>query len=172
MTESEDATLTSLGIRHGDVIVIQEGQGSSMTSAKTNTQAPSLDSNRQALTSTPPVSAATSNTTASPSQPQSSKEEPLQGSSTAGDGAPGRNSRPQQPLLPTERGATASGAKLGIGSTEDAHVRVDGGWVVLRVVPDDNSCLFTALSICLEHGRTNAIQKLRQSRYITPMAVL
>lgn len=50
---------------------------------------------------------------------------------------PARNSRPQQPPIPPFGGSGISGAKPGLTSTEDANIRVDGGWMVLRVVPDD-----------------------------------
>lgn len=52
-------------------------------------------------------------------------------------GQPARNSRPQQPFAPPLGTSVPSGAKPGLTSTEDANVKVDGGWMVLRVVPDD-----------------------------------
>lgn len=55
---------------------------------------------------------------------------------------PARNSRPQQPFAPPIGSTAPSGAKPGLTSSEDAHVKVDGGWMVLRVVPDDKYVLF------------------------------
>lgn len=44
--------------------------------------------------------------------------------------------------------------------------------MVLRVVPDDNSCMFTSLAIVLEHDRPGAPGKLRQGRHANSSVVL
>ncbi|TEB26552.1 OTU-domain-containing protein [Coprinellus micaceus] len=36
------------------------------------------------------------------------------------------------------------------------HVEVDGGWLVHRIVPDDNSCLFSSLALIFEQSITKA----------------
>ncbi|GAA5868738.1 hypothetical protein JCM1840_004376 [Sporobolomyces johnsonii] len=41
-------------------------------------------------------------------------------------------------------------------------VEVDGSYLVLRIVPDDNSCLFTAVGLVLNPGQTNASASLRK----------
>lgn len=61
----------------------------------------------------------------------------LHAGKSADDVQPARNARPQQPFAPPVGSTAPSGAKPGLASTEDAHVKVDGGWMVLRVVPDD-----------------------------------
>lgn len=61
----------------------------------------------------------------------------LDASKTAQNTQPARNARPQQPFAPPIGSTAPSGAKPGLTSSEGAHVKVDGGWMVLRVVPDD-----------------------------------
>lgn len=70
-------------------------------------------------------------------KPSVSGRSPGTEGTTLAAGPPARNVRPQQPPLPAFSGMSSSGAKPGLTSTEDAHVRVDGGWICLRVVPDD-----------------------------------
>lgn len=42
-------------------------------------------------------------------------------------------------------------------------VQTEGGWLMLRVVPDDNSCLFRAAGLVLEHsGDGDVAKKLRR----------
>ncbi|GAA5968087.1 hypothetical protein JCM11641_003724 [Rhodosporidiobolus odoratus] len=41
-------------------------------------------------------------------------------------------------------------------------VEVDGGYLVLRVVPDDNSCLFRAVGLAVNTGNTDAAASLRR----------
>ncbi|GAA5948423.1 hypothetical protein JCM21900_002705 [Sporobolomyces salmonicolor] len=43
-----------------------------------------------------------------------------------------------------------------------AFVEVDGSYLVLRTVPDDNSCLFTAVGLVLNPGETNTSASLRK----------
>ncbi|KAL8292889.1 hypothetical protein RQP46_000583 [Phenoliferia psychrophenolica] len=55
--------------------------------------------------------------------------------------------------------AAAPSKSAAAGAVES--VEVDGGYLVLRVVPDDNSCLFHAVGLVLEPGRVDAVAHLR-----------
>lgn len=46
---------------------------------------------------------------------------------------------------------------------EQVSVPINGlGHLILRLIPDDNSCLFNAIALCLERGQSNVSSKLRQ----------
>lgn len=67
--------------------------------------------------------------------------------------------KPQPILAPSTASSSATRE-----ATEN-YVEVDGSYLVLRVVPDDNSCLFTAVGLILESGRNDAVNYLRNRKY-------
>ncbi|GAA5885329.1 hypothetical protein JCM6882_009572 [Rhodosporidiobolus microsporus] len=52
--------------------------------------------------------------------------------------------------------------KPSAASSAPQSVEVDGGYLVLRVVPDDNSCLFRAVALALDAGNADAPAALRK----------
>lgn len=56
------------------------------------------------------------------------------------------------------------GSKTVAKEGDDTFVEVDGGYLVLRVIPDDNSCLFTAVAVLLEQTRKDPVVYLRNCR--------
>ncbi|GAA5871717.1 hypothetical protein JCM3774_003028 [Rhodotorula dairenensis] len=79
-----------------------------------------------------------------------------------------RASSPSGPRAPartnTGRGA-GSGPLIGAGGAaadRPRYVEADGGFLVLRVVPDDNSCLFRAVGLVLASGDSDASTTLRR----------
>ncbi|GAA5905068.1 ubiquitin-specific protease OTU1 [Sporobolomyces salmoneus] len=95
---SPETSLSSLGIRSGDSIIVAQSAAQNPKSSSSSTAPP------------PPVV-----------------------NSPVPSPAP---SLPRQPV-----------ASSGASSSSPQFVEVDGGFLVLRVVPDDNSCLFTAVSL-------------------------
>ncbi|RXW22319.1 hypothetical protein EST38_g3511 [Candolleomyces aberdarensis] len=66
--------------------------------------------------------------------------------------------RPAAPPAP----APASREPAQSSSSKKEFVEVDGGYLVHRVVPDDNSCLFSSLALIFEQSMTKA-QQLRKT---------
>ncbi|KAK4058730.1 ubiquitin-specific protease otu1 [Microbotryomycetes sp. JL221] len=102
-----------------------------------------------AAASAAPVSTseAQRNATATQSAPLSASAQP-----------PSIQQRPQQtPNLPSLDSSTS-----GIGSSVRS-MPVDGGHLILRVVPDDNSCLFTSCGLLLEPGKPDVANFLRKT---------
>lgn len=62
-------------------------------------------------------------------------------------------SRAQQPVAPPKPQAAGSGGQ---------YIETGGGFLCLRVVPDDNSCLFRAVGLVLSPGETDAAASLRR----------
>ncbi|GJN88610.1 hypothetical protein Rhopal_001576-T1 [Rhodotorula paludigena] len=71
--------------------------------------------------------------------------------------APAARPAPAAPPPATRPAAPASAA-----SSAPQHVETDGGFLVLRQVPDDNSCLFRAIGLVLSPGETDAAASLRR----------
>lgn len=68
------------------------------------------------------------------------------------------------PLVPSPKPQTIIAPIPALRNASEAtgnYVEVDGSYLVLRVVPDDNSCLFTAVGLILESGRKDAVNYLR-----------
>lgn len=58
-------------------------------------------------------------------------------------------------------GLPAAGGAAGKGPAPTSVQLADGSCVVRRIIPSDNSCLFTAVGYVMEHDRTKA-QELRK----------
>ena len=58
-----------------------------------------------------------------------------------------------------------------VQTSESVEVPRDGGWLQLRMVPDDNSCLFSAVGVIFE-GSIHAAPKLRQGTLNTSSLIL
>ncbi|KAH9818970.1 hypothetical protein DFH28DRAFT_1080312 [Melampsora americana] len=73
-----------------------------------------------------------------------------------------QSSTPSAPSIqpPTAASGSIHSAK---SKPEQVSVPIDGlGHLILRLIPDDNSCLFNAIALCLERGQSNVSSKLRQ----------
>ncbi|GAA6004524.1 hypothetical protein JCM10207_000917 [Rhodosporidiobolus poonsookiae] len=122
-TASPDATLDSLGIKSGEMIVVAEG--------------------------TAEAQASTSSSAAPAAVPQKRAVSPAQVPSESAK----RRAPSPPPVAPPKPSAAAQGPQF---------VEVDGGFLVLRVVPDDNSCLFRAVGLALNAGNAEAGTSLRR----------
>lgn len=170
-TSDQNATFASLGLTHGEVLTVQRGQpGTAATSTIGKTISPPR-SPAKPLPNTSSTASLPLPATASPKKTPSPKPVAVRTDSEVPEGTittaaanrklpvraplmnaskiaenvqPGRNARPQQPSAPPLGTTAPSGAKPGLISTENAHVKVDGGWMVLRVVPDDK-CVYAFL---------------------------
>ncbi|GAA5822990.1 hypothetical protein JCM11251_004449 [Rhodosporidiobolus azoricus] len=129
---SPSATLASLGLKSGDTIIVAEGAGGA-----------------------PPAQASTSATSA-PSTSSSSipQKRPVSPSAVPSASAAARKVPTPQPVVAPPKASVASAAPQ--------FVEVDGGYLVLRVVPDDNSCLFRAVGLALDAGNADAPTALRK----------
>jgi hypothetical protein len=56
---------------------------------------------------------------------------------------------------------SGSGSEAAVESSESVKLPGDAGFLQLRIVPDDNSCLFSAVGVVFEGG-IEAAQKLRK----------
>ncbi|GAA6042750.1 hypothetical protein JCM8097_007456 [Rhodosporidiobolus ruineniae] len=124
---SPSASLSSLGIKSGETIVVAEGTAEAASSA-----------------------ASTSASSAPSNIPQKRAVSPSVVPSAV---AKSRSPPPRQPVVPPKP-QPATGAVQA--------VEVDGGYLVLRVVPDDNSCLFRAVGLVLNSGEADASAALRK----------
>lgn len=115
-SSAPDATIESLGLRHGDTV-----QASASISTTTDT--------------TPPITP----------QPQT------------------RTAPPQAPSKPTAPQQTGPPLTPSSSRQVSASVSLESGHLTLRLVPDDNSCLFRAVGLCLEQHQSspNVSAKLR-----------
>ncbi|PFH54217.1 hypothetical protein AMATHDRAFT_186029 [Amanita thiersii Skay4041] len=76
--------------------------------------------------------------------------------------APVSVSLPKPPRVPIRPSNNTMGqAFAGISTQELIHVEMDGGSLIHRVVPDDNSCLFSAVALIFEQSISEA-QRIRQ----------
>ncbi|CAE6463330.1 unnamed protein product [Rhizoctonia solani] len=64
------------------------------------------------------------------------------------------------PLSAPQSVASAPAPRASVGAADDSFVETDVGSLIHRVVPDDNSCLFSSVAIVFGHGMT-AAQKMR-----------
>ncbi|BGP13818.1 hypothetical protein JCM10213_006349 [Rhodosporidiobolus nylandii] len=126
---SPSTTLTELGIRSGETLVVAEGTGEAAGASSSSSSAPPAPTVPQKR-SISPSSVPSASASASYKQP-----------------------RPQ-PVAPPKPAAAASNGPHA--------VEVDGGYLVLRVVPDDNACLFRAVGLVLSPGETDASAALRK----------
>ncbi|GAA5896252.1 hypothetical protein JCM8208_001825 [Rhodotorula glutinis] len=135
LAASPTATLASLGIKSGEAIIVAECDppAPAASSASSSTAAPS--------TSAPAPSSIPQKRTSSPPAPPTARK-------TA---AP----PPVAPSRPTPTATTAA-------SDLPAFVEADGGFLVLRQVPDDNSCLFRAVGLVLSPTERDVASSLRQ----------
>ncbi|GAA5848396.1 hypothetical protein JCM8547_004502 [Rhodosporidiobolus lusitaniae] len=133
-TASPSDSLSSLGIKSGETIVVAEGTGETAT-ASTSSSSPS-----------------TSSAAGPSSVPQKRAVSP---SSVPSTSAPSlRKPTPPQPVSAPPKPFSASNSP--------SFIEVDGGFLVLRVVPDDNSCLFRAVGLALSPGDKDAAAGLRR----------
>lgn len=147
-SKGDGVTLTELGLRSGDVLVVQEGKTDSASVTSSG------------IFYTPPVQSSAHPTQPAPVEADSGKARDTLGSTsapkqaaipshqqTAGlsgvqrvsdlsssavqtkgqfEGAPARNERPQQPVALGSGATASSGAMPMLRGTDDANVKVDG----------------------------------------------
>ncbi|KAH8917108.1 OTU-domain-containing protein [Atractiella rhizophila] len=135
---SPDSKLKDLGIKSGESINLSSKEPSSSLSSSPSPPPPKQ---------VPPFRA----------QPLSKSS-----SSTSSSGITG-GKRASPPVSNESNKRTKFEEKAGgKGKNIASSVPVEGGHLVLRVVPDDNSCLFSALGIILANGAADAPKRLRQ----------
>ncbi|BGP37862.1 ubiquitin-specific protease otu1 [Rhodotorula kratochvilovae] len=118
------ASLSSLGVKSGETIVVAEGavvDAGATASSSSSTVAPASVPQKRAV---------------SPSAVPSARKAPT-----------------AQLVAPPQASAASDGPPF---------VEVDGGCLVLRQVPDDNSCLFRAVGLVLHPGETDVAASLRR----------
>lgn len=123
--------LSALGIRTGETLQVSEkasGSGGSAPAVGATPAAPSRSAIPAAPVKPPPP--------------------------TSIEPTPSRPSAPSGPLAPTPSRPPVQQRSGASGGSSDGPVAVqtESGYLVLRVVPDDNSCLFRAAGLVLEHG--------------------
>ncbi|POY70223.1 hypothetical protein BMF94_6806 [Rhodotorula taiwanensis] len=121
-----DATLSSIGLASGEMLIVSEGPAASGGSGVAASQ------------SAPPPPAATIPRKRSPSPVASTSTRPV----------------PRAKSPPAARVAAPAGAPK--------YVETDGSFLVLRTVPDDNSCLFRAVGLVLASQDPDASASLRR----------
>ncbi|KAI5474386.1 ubiquitin thioesterase OTU1 [Pseudohyphozyma bogoriensis] len=80
--------------------------------------------------------------------------------SPAAVSAPASTPAARAPPAPVASTPSAIASQKGSGEVE--YVELNGGFLVQRVIPDDNSCMFHAVGLVLEQGRQNVVSYLRQ----------
>ncbi|KAK4703479.1 ubiquitin thioesterase OTU1, partial [Phenoliferia sp. Uapishka_3] len=124
-----ETTLSSLGIKNGEPIILAELSEdypvASSPTAPAQTSSPSTSLPPPAKPPVPPTAA------------QPKRVEPISTTS----------------LPASSRGGTAASPDF---------VELDGGYLVLRAVPDDNSCLFRAVGLVTDPGRADSATHLRK----------
>ncbi|KAF9972095.1 hypothetical protein BGZ73_004830 [Actinomortierella ambigua] len=158
--KAASATLASLGLRDGEQIIVSENVNApplpkpGSVPAATATEAPALTPTAPAAAipaPTPAHAPATSNPT-----PQASLgtfgTKPVAGSKPT---PPTQAQLPQQTSpyagMVTTSGSSGGGVRVG-----------ELGFLVVREVADDNSCLFNAIAYGLDQSRRNKVYELRQ----------
>ncbi|KAG9054707.1 ubiquitin-specific protease otu1 [Serendipita sp. 407] len=140
ITLISELPIASLGLKRGDQLIISELKPTATTTAPAPT--PASSSNPAPSRSSNPIS--TGRPQGPPPQPKPAPKfiEPTQ---TSNDAQPSMTAQPpvETPSAPAEEIQTPSGV------------------VVHRVVPDDNSCLFSSIGIVFEQDMAKA-QALRQ----------
>ncbi|OAV95604.1 hypothetical protein PTTG_06278 [Puccinia triticina 1-1 BBBD Race 1] len=125
------SAIESIGVKSGEVLQVSASQGSS--------------------SSVPPPA---------PSAPGQSTplSKPARVTNDVGR-APAKSSLSSLARVQDQSSASPSASKIGHDDGLDsvsASVALEAGHLVLRVVPDDNSCLFRAAGILLDHGDHNS----------------
>ncbi|KAJ7199307.1 hypothetical protein C8J57DRAFT_1415997 [Mycena rebaudengoi] len=133
LTIVPELPLSSLGLKAGEQIIVSEVAESSGVARSTNNKPPSSSSSSSSPFLSPTAAAPTSGSRAAPAA--ASAREPA---------APSR-----AVVTPPAR---ASGPTA---------VETDGSFLVHRVVPDDNSCLFSSVALVFEQDIKKA-QKMRE----------
>ncbi|KAF8308094.1 OTU-domain-containing protein [Clavulina sp. PMI_390] len=129
--------VSSLGLQRGDTLTVSSNPGARDAASTGSSSAP--------VAPRVPASGSAKTSASSPQSPPVPRRE----NSLRTDGtisAPNARSPPINPPKTAE--------------VEDS-VPVDGGYLVLRVVPDDNSCLFSSIAVIFEQD-INMAPKLRQ----------
>ncbi|KAG0243259.1 ubiquitin-specific protease otu1 [Actinomortierella wolfii] len=146
------ATLGSLGMRDGDQIIVSENKN-----APPLPTAQSVPDNAKAQSPANVVTAVT--TTAS--GPVTSNPAPQPPSTSGTKPVVSKPTPAPQPSL-SQQSNPYAGMVTTTGSSSEG-VRVDDlGYLVVREVDDDNSCLFNAIAYTLDQGRKNKVHELRR----------
>ncbi|GAA5989263.1 hypothetical protein JCM10908_001231 [Rhodotorula pacifica] len=126
--------LSELGIASGETLVVSEGPAASTSGSRG-------------------VSERVPSTSAIPAGPPASKKR-----------ASSPSAAPAPLWTDANRGARSTPLVGTSGAAADRprYVETDGGFLVLRVVPDDNSCLFRAVGLVLASGDIDASTTLRR----------
>ncbi|KAF9161147.1 hypothetical protein DFQ26_004813 [Actinomortierella ambigua] len=158
--KAASATLASLGLRDGEQIIVSENKDApplpkagiipttaTLTFAAAEAQAAAPVATASAAPAPSPV---TSNP--SPQPPSAFGSKPVVSSSPA---APTQVQQPQQSSpyagMVTTAGGSGNGVRVG-----------ELGFLVVREVADDNSCLFNAIAYGLDQSRKNKVHELRR----------
>ncbi|TDL21569.1 hypothetical protein BD410DRAFT_771503 [Rickenella mellea] len=140
LTLAPEQPLTTIGLNPRDPLVVT--QRTSSTSSATNRIG--------STTSTTTTTTGSTSTMEPPKRsipPPSRRPEPAASPPPAPGLAPSGGQRPAR-----------AGGGAGASSGEPEYVDVDGGALVHRVVPDDNSCLFSSVALVFEQDISKAAQ--------------
>ncbi|KAG0363716.1 ubiquitin-specific protease otu1 [Podila minutissima] len=173
-TNAAQSSLESLGIRDGDQILTSERRGPASTAAASTALTASTASTAPKLAATTTSSSTPANRSAfapvnsgsfgfgSASVVQSAQSEFQTRSVTAGSSFGGLSTVDSSYKAPAPKPpAPVAAPSVATQSVEGVRIR-DHGFLVVREVEDDNSCLFNAIAYTLDPTMKSNIRGLRQ----------